>query len=322
MNSKNLSLIFIAVVTTIVLSSLFINILFLVTLVIPIILTWKFRVNFKIVCVVILVSCGFCIYVVSLHKIEFLGYIPNPLIGKINSFIELKYDEKTSALMEIILLNEKCNESSWTIYYQIKDMSLLYLISIGGLQFSIISLGLRKVIKSKTISLTISIIFFTFYSYLLGFPSALLRVTISTILCCFSFKIIKNIYCSLTLSLLISLLVMPSQITNIGFYLTYGCTFIVIYIYKETDIKPFLKYLLINILCTLFSIPFIASFDKGINLLFLLTSYPYGILIITLFFWYFFTWPLIFIGKFQNEISNVIFHINSYLSAFKLMIYI
>jgi len=112
MNSKNLIFLFIASISIVVLSSLFINMLFLLTIIIPIVLAWKFKVNFKIISISILISCGFCVYVYCLHKINFLGYIPNPLINKINSFIESKYDEKTSALMEIILLNKKCNESS------------------------------------------------------------------------------------------------------------------------------------------------------------------------------------------------------------------
>jgi len=322
MNSKNLNFIFIAVVSTVVLSSLFINWIFLVAIIIPFFFVWKFKIDFKTIILSILISCGICVYVFCFYKVNILSWIPNPLINKLNSFIDSHYDEKTSSLMEIILLNEKRSESSWTIYYEIKDMSLVYLISIGGLQFSMFSIFLKKIIKSKKVNLIVSIIFFTFYSYLLGFPPALLRVVLSTIIRSFSFKTCKNVYSSLALTLLISLIIVPSQITNIGFYLTYGCTFIVILIYSELDTNNFFKYLIMNLSCTLFSIPFVISFDNQINLLFLLTSYPYGMLMITLFFWYFFTWPFTFMANFQNDLSNIIFNINEYLSSFRIMIYI
>jgi len=112
MNSKNLSFVLIAGISTIVLSSLFINIWFLVLILVPIFLVQKFKIDYKVICIDVLIACGFCAYVFLLCKINFLSYIPNPLINKVNYLIETKYSQNTAALIEIIMLNEKHVESS------------------------------------------------------------------------------------------------------------------------------------------------------------------------------------------------------------------
>jgi hypothetical protein len=97
-------------------------------------------------------------------------------------FIKKSYDNNTSIIILLICFSTKINNESWDIYNQTKHLSIVYLLSVGGLQVSFLKLFIQKIIRNKKASNIMNLILISFYCYLLSFASGILRVLLCLII--------------------------------------------------------------------------------------------------------------------------------------------
>ena len=96
-------------------------------------------------------------------------------------YINNSYDEKTASFIKLLILNYK-DQYAKAVYNQMINLSIVYLIVIGGFHLSI----LKKVInfcfkKHFKIALIVNLLLIFFYSYLLSFSISACRVLITMI---------------------------------------------------------------------------------------------------------------------------------------------
>ncbi|GMO13477.1 MAG: hypothetical protein Ta2E_02960 [Mycoplasmoidaceae bacterium] len=239
-----------------------------------------------------------------IRDFNIFSYIGNKAITqKIDSFIIRNYNERTSAWILILCFGRKINNDSWDIYNKTSHLSMVYLMSIGGLQISFLKLFILKVIRHKKTSTIISLIVVVFYTYLLGFKSGILRVLLCLIVSLSLKRWIRNKYDILAFSGILTLFIQPSAAFDFGYSLSYICTYFVIWIYKSENISTMFKGLLINIGCTIITIPFVSKIDGSISLASILFAGGFTSIFIFAYIWYLFSFCIVFLRGVQNAIS-------------------
>jgi predicted membrane metal-binding protein len=79
-------------------------------------------------------------------------------------------------------------------------------------------------------------------------------------------KRINNRYDILSLSGMISILINPCCVFNVGFCMSYLCTMAIIYVYELQIANFFLEKILINIVAIIVSLPFVILLQHKISL--------------------------------------------------------
>ena len=222
------------------------------------------------------------------------------LRNKIMEFINNSYDDETKSIINLFIFNYK-DEYSYEIYQIMINLSIVYLIVIGGFHLSLLQRIIKKVIiKPKVLGEIIGLIIVFFYTYLLNFSISTSRVLISTICSYLLFWNKYNRYNKTACAGIISILIYPNIITNLGFNLSYLCTFGVIYVFSLNIKNFFLRQILINVICTLISLPFIVSINHQISLFAVINSLLFSYLISILFIVMLFTFWIKWIYPFQK----------------------
>jgi ComEC/Rec2-related protein len=175
------------------------------------------------------------------------------------------YDEYGSAMISLTIFNIKNNNISWEIYQNINNMSITYLIVIGGFQISFINIVIKKIIKNKKYSYYFSLLITIIFSYFLNFSPSIMRVLMCLILTKI-FKNIKNKYDIVSLSGLLIIISGPECMFNYGFCMSYACSLIIIYISEQQINNYFIEKILIDIVTVLITLPFVALMNKNISL--------------------------------------------------------
>lgn len=220
--------------------------------------------------------------------------------NKIMDFITNTYDEETKSIINLFIFNYK-DKYSYKIYQIIINLSIVYLIVIGGFHLSILQRIIRKTIKKpKILSEILGLMVIFFYTYLLNFSISTSRVLISTICGYLLFWTKFNQYNKTACAGILSLIICPNIITNLGFNLSYLCTFGVIFVFSLNVKNFFLRQILINVLCTLISLPFVVSINHQISLFAVINSLLFSYLISILFIVMLFTFWIKWIYPFQK----------------------
>ena len=211
-------------------------------------------------------------------------------------YINNSYDEKTASFIKLLILNYK-DQYAKAVYNQMINLSIVYLIVIGGFHLSI----LKKVInfcfkKHFKIALIVNLLLIFFYSYLLSFSISACRVLITMICGLLLKKYSNNKYDRISLSGFLSLIIAPSIVKNIGFSLSYICTLGVCFIYSLKIKNHLLNQIVINVVSTLISLPFIYQINHSINVFSILNSliftyiFAFVFLIMLMIFWIKWIW--------------------------------
>lgn len=203
-----------------------------------------------------------------------------------------------------LLLFDQQTEDNKDIFFIFNNFGITPIIVISGLHINFCFLFLKKglaFIKNELIKLLICFIVLFFYLYLLNWSIAAMRALLFLIfssLLKFNKKTIHPIsilsfiaYCCLCL--------WPLQFYLLGFQLSFGITFLILFIInKFRHYNYWIRLLLINIILYLFTIPIQWQMNHGFSLL----TIPYLL---------FFTPIVIFydIVLFLNLFLNSIFHI-------------
>jgi hypothetical protein len=124
---------------------------------------YKIKTTIKLFCIAII---PIFIYILIKNK-NVLTYIPDfTIINILKHFIDVHYQQKTASFIELILFNIKTNDS-YHLYNDMKELSLVYLITVSGFQLSFVKIILNKIIKKKNINFYLTLCVITFYTILL-----------------------------------------------------------------------------------------------------------------------------------------------------------
>ena len=220
--------------------------------------------------------------------------------SKIMEFINNTYDDKTKSIINFFIFNYK-DKYSYKIYQIIINLSIIYLIVIGGFHLSILQKIVRRIIKKpKILGEVIAFIVILYYTYLLNFSVSTSRVLISTLCGYLLFWTKFNRYNKTACAGILSLLIYPNIIENLDFNLSYLCTFAVIFVFSFNIKNFFLRQIIINVLCTLISLPFVVSINHEISLFAVINSLLFNYLISILFIVMLFTFWVKWIYPFQK----------------------
>jgi competence protein ComEC len=182
------------------------------------------------------------------------------------NYINQNYVQKTACFINLVMFNVKSNEG-WTLYNQMIDLSIVYLIVISGFHLSFLKRLIYKILgKYKKTSYSISLGLIFTYLYFLNFATSALRVFISMMVSSLLKRKVKSRLDILGISGLITITIEPSCAYSIGFGLSYLCTFAIIIVYGINIQNFFLEKVLVNLVATLVGLPFVLSINGFISL--------------------------------------------------------
>ena len=225
------------------------------------------------------------------------------------NYVQTSYDSQTSDVVCLLIFNIK-KGAGWEVYQTMIDLSVVYLIVIGGLHLSFVQSVLLKIFKKHQLPVKIfNNIFSFFYTYLLNFSVSTSRVILSnacgTLKC--HWKLSPYDKCALAGS--ISMFICPSIITNLGFNLSYLCTIGIIFIYQLKIKNLLLRQICINTFACLISLPFVIQINKSISLFAIINSFLFSYFIIIIFVIMLLTFWIKWIYPVQKWITSAIVYI-------------
>lgn len=188
-------------------------------------------------------------------------------------YIDKNYYSESKMYIERLVFgkssfSDELNES-------INNIGIIYLFAISGLHISILSLLIKKFLRifniEEEIITVVLIIMLIIYYFITSISSSVTRAIIMTIITEISKLLNRRIpkIDTLVHSFIISLMINPFYIYQMGFYLTYLST-LIIYLSKE---KNLLK---LTFLVVLFSTPLILYNNQKISIFILINSLVFG----------------------------------------------
>ena len=164
------------------------------------------------------------------------------------------------------------------------NLSIVYLIVISGFHLSLLRSINRKIFKSHTrIEYILSLCIIFFYTYLLSFSISANRVIITMFLSPIIKRYSKSKYDYISLSGFVSMIIYPKIAVNLGFCMSYFCTYGIVFIISFKIKNYFLRTLSINLVATILSLPFVIQINENISLFAVLNSLMFSSLFCFLF---------------------------------------
>lgn len=204
-----------------------------------------------------------------------------------------------------LLLFGQQHDDTKNITKMFMKWGIMPLIIVSGLHINFLLILCKKslfFISNQTIKICIMFLFLLFYVYLLNWSIAGMRVLIFLFLTSY-FKLRKKEIAPLTVLSLTTyccLIINPLQIYLLGFQLSFGISFLILFmINKFKDYGWYIKLLLINIICYLFTIPFQWQINHGFSLL----TIPYSLLFMPIIIFYNL---MLLINIFLNPLTNIV----------------
>ena len=224
-------------------------------------------------------------------------------------FVNASYDKETSSVINLLIFNIK-EDVAKELYQTMIDLSVVYLIVIGGMHLSFVQSMLLKLVKKHQIPVKIfNNIFVFFYTYLLNFSISTSRVLISNACGTLKLKWKLNPYDKTALAGAITMFICPSVVTNLGFNMSYLCTLGIIFINQQGIKNYLLKQVCINAFAFVISLPFVIQINKSISIFAIINSFLFSFFIIIIFIIFLLTFWIKWIYPFQKWISTALIFI-------------
>ena len=182
-------------------------------------------------------------------------------------FLDGNYSSETSSFIKLVLLNIK-SKDTYIFHKQVVDLGIVWLICISGFHISLISKLIKLIFKKiPKIGKYVDIVIIGFYSYVLNFTYASLRVLlkISYEWVFWRFDIQK--YEKIGLIGLTICLLNPACFSNYGFLLSFIVCIAANYVNSLELNNKIITSLLINIFAFIVTIPFVILMNNKISLL-------------------------------------------------------
>lgn len=193
------------------------------------------------------------------------------------NFFEYSYGKEIASFIKLILFNVRSNETYYFIKYA-TYLGVIWLICISGFHISLlsklISLCFKKIPK---VGFYVNIVIVAFYSYLLNFSYSSIRVliTLSMKWCWQHFKI--ESYNKLGWVGIFICMLNPScfNLNYPGFLMSFiGCAGVYFVLDLNLNNK-LITSLLINIYCSILTIPFVVKMNHEISILTFINSFVF-----------------------------------------------
>ncbi|MCF0227652.1 MAG: ComEC/Rec2 family competence protein, partial [Malacoplasma sp.] len=189
------------------------------------------------------------------------------------SFVNSSYDTETGSIVNLLIFNIK-QDIAKEVYQTMIDMSIVYLVVVGGMHLSFVQNILLRIVKKHKLPIIIfNNIFCFFYTYLLNFSISTSRVLLSNANGLLKLKWKLSPYDKCALAGVVSMFIYPNVINNIGFNLSYLCSLGIIFVYQFNIKNYFLRTLCINSLSFLISLPYVIQINKSISAFAIITSF-------------------------------------------------
>lgn len=187
--------------------------------------------------------------------------------NEILAFFDRSYDKETAAFIKLILFNIKSNESH-IIVKEAVDLGIVWLICVSGFHISLITRIIKRIFKKKPqLCKYINICLVGFYSYLLRFSYASIRILFNLI---FS-KTLKRFqienFEKLGFVGILIFLFNPSCFASYSFLLSFIICAGACFINSLNLNNKLINRFLINIFAFAITIPFVVQMNSKISLL-------------------------------------------------------
>ena len=244
--------------------------------------------------------------------------VRNYLIGFVNS----SYDLENSSVINLLIFNVK-QDVAKEIYQMMIDISIVYLIVVGGMHLSFVQNFLLRVVKKHKLPVIIfNNVFCFFYTYLLNFSISTSRVLLSNGCGLLKLKWKLSPYDQCALAGVISMFIYPNVITNIGFNLSYLCSLGIIFVYQLKIKNYFLRALCINAFSFLISLPYVVQMNQSISIFAIINSFLFSYFIIIIFIVLILTFWIKWIYPFQQWISTALIFIVGGFNVLNVKVYL
>lgn len=191
------------------------------------------------------------------------------------SFLDDHYSKETSSFIKLVLLNIK-SKDTYIFHKQAVDLGIVWLICISGFHISLISKLIQLIFKKiPIVGKYVNIVILSFYSYVLNFTYASIRVVLnisySWVFKRFDIQRYEKIgLVGLTIGLL-----NPSCFANYGFLLSFIVCIAANYVSSLQLNNKIITSLLINIFAFISTIPFVVDMNHKISLLSFINAFVF-----------------------------------------------
>jgi competence protein ComEC len=293
----------------ILLYGMHVNNWYFVLLVIPILYVLNNQLTLKrlffyllVVGIILLLSVFYCRFILWEHLSTWFDLFTHLSIkSHIQMYVNGNYDQTTSNFINLILFNIKENTGK-IIYHHMIDLSIVYLIVVSGFHISILKRIVNHCCRHRLIANIINLLTITFYCYLLNFAVSVARVWLMFILTLIFKRKITNRLDILAMAGLVSIILGPTCVFNIGFCMSYLCTLVILLVYKFEVSNILLEKIFINLAATLISLPFVVYMQKQLSLWVILNSFIFGYVFAFIFVYFLLTFWIIWIAIIQHAV--------------------
>lgn len=218
--------------------------------------------------------------------IDLINKRPKFTRNAILNFFDNHYSKEISSFIKLILFSIKSNES-WVFYKQTVDLGVVWLICISGFHISLMSRIIKWIFKKRPkLGKYIDIVIIGFYSFLLNFSYASLRILLKL---CYEYVFYKfNIkkFDKLGLIGITLCLLNPKCFVNYGFLLSFTICSLTYFVSKLNLNNKVISTLLINLFASLLSIPFLVEMNHKISLLTFINTFVFSYFSIIIFLYF------------------------------------
>ncbi len=246
----------------------------------------KCRINWKQIVLLSAILIVFIFLVVFASKFSLFDFIKQGLnnIGagyvkeSLFNYYDQTFGQEIADFIKLILFNIK-SPNTWIFYKQTVDLGVVWLICISGFHVSLLSKIIKKIFcKVPTVGKYVGITVIGFYSFLLDFSYASIRVLLNL---CFAWVFNRyeiSRYDKLgTIGLSICLL-NPICFQSYGFLLSFSVCTLAYFISGFNLNNKIISSLLINVCAFLVTIPFVIQMNHKISLLTFLNAFIFSYL--------------------------------------------
>lgn len=290
-------------------------------LILVVLISLKIKLNWKQVVLCVGIIAIYMLLLIFFDQFSLFGQMSrwfksNFVRQKIFDYFDSVYNLETSSFIKLILFGEK-SQGSYVIYKQTVDLGIVWLLSISGFHLSFLSRTFYKITKkvwkiTKWINFTVVL----FYSYLLKFSYASMRVALNIVFSLVYQKFDIKDYNKIGITGLSICLLNPCCFESYSFLLGFICVIGACFIKTLNIQNSLINNLLNSSFMFVLTIPFVIKISHKISIFTFVNSFIFTTLFgfiflyFMLFSWIPYMWMIhsFFIKVIYTLIGNISFN--------------
>jgi len=251
---------------------------------------YKYEINTQQLIFLILMFVIFSILIIFLSWFGIIkilrGYMKSYVRKAIFRFFDRNYAKDVSNFIKLILFNEK-NKDIIIFYRQTIDLGIVWLICVSGFHVSLLSRTITWCFrKIPNVGRYVNISIIAFYSYLLEFSYASLRILIKLILTPYFNTFKTKEFDRIGIVGFLIIMFNPVCIKDYGFLLSFLICIGANCIAKLNLNNKIINRILINVLAFLLTIPFVINMSHKISLFTFINAFIFNNISAIIFLYY------------------------------------